>query len=403
MTTSVLARGRLPVVTLAAGSIGVIVAGSVLVACGGTSSNGPGASSPAQVSAAKTVAVQLTNDGCSPSVSTVHSGPLTFAVTNRNATAVSELELLSGERIVGEKENLAPGFSGSFSLDLDAGSYSLYCPGASNEHSTLTVTGTATRQAADTSTSSLLAQGTKEYADYINQQVALLVTSTRALQAAIDSGDLAAARRAYGEARPYYERVEPVAESFTTGKDNLDADIDARINDVANVKDWTGFHRIERGLFQAKSVAGMKPYAAGLVANVARLQGLTAHLTYQPAELANGAVDLLGEVAKTKITGEEERYSHIDVLDFQANVEGAEEAFADIEPALKRIDATLAAAVSQRFTTLDATLDRYRDPAQIGGFVRYGTLTTADKRALAQQLQAVADPLSQVAATIVSG
>ena len=41
------------------------------------------------------------------------SGPLTFKVANKDATGVTEIELLSGERILGEKENLPPGFSGT--------------------------------------------------------------------------------------------------------------------------------------------------------------------------------------------------------------------------------------------------------------------------------------------------
>jgi iron uptake system component EfeO len=112
-----------------------VVSALVLAGCGSGSSSTPGAAStgastgPTSPSGPSTVSVTLTNDGCSPSATTVASGPMTFQVRNQNATAVSELELLSGERIVGEKENLAPGFSGSFSLDLDAGTYSLYCPG----------------------------------------------------------------------------------------------------------------------------------------------------------------------------------------------------------------------------------------------------------------------------------
>ena len=51
-------------------------------------------------------------------------------------------------------------------------------------------------------------------------------------------------------------------------------------------------------------------------------------------QIANGANELLGEVSASKITGEEERYSHIDLVDFEANVEGAEAAFEAVEPLL---------------------------------------------------------------------
>ena len=95
----------------------------------------------------------------------------------------------------------------------------------------------------------------------------------------------------------------------------------------------------------------------------------TTGLHYQPAELANGAVELLDEVSKSKITGEEERYSHIDLLDFQANVEGSEQAFANLQPALAKIDSTLTDTISSRFAALDTLLDKYRDKSQPSGFV----------------------------------
>ena len=48
--------------------------------------------------------------------------------------------------------------------------------------------------------------------------------SVKALDAAIASGDLAAAKRAYIESRPPYEEIETTAGSF----EDSDADIDAR-------------------------------------------------------------------------------------------------------------------------------------------------------------------------------
>ena len=116
-----------------------------------------------------------------------------------------------------------------------------------------------------------------------------------------------------------------------------------------------------RACSRQKSLTGLATYGDGLVANVKKLQTLTTGLTYQPAELANGAQDLLDEVASSKITGEEERYSHIDLLDFQANDEGAEQAFAALQPALQKIDPALTttdlAARSPRSTRC---VDKYR-------------------------------------------
>jgi iron uptake system component EfeO len=338
--------------------------------------------------------------GCTPDRTAFSAGGVTFTVVNKDATAVSEVEVLSGGRIVGEKENLPPGFTGTFTVSLQAGSYTLYCPGASSERRTLTVTGTAAATG-DSSVTALLKTGTQNYAAYVSTQVAYLLDAVRKLDTALGGTDLAAAQQAYLKARPFYEKIEPVAESFTIGSDSIDADIDARENDVPAAQ-WKGFHRIEKGLFAAKSLTGLASLGAGLVENVQKLQKLTAGLSYQPTELANGAQELLDEVAASKITGEEERYSRIDLLDIAYNTEGAEQAFAQLQPALAKIDGTLSAGIRAKFMALDAVVDEYRTASDPSGFVRYTALSSADKRKLAAAVKAAQEPLSRVASKVAS-
>ncbi len=384
---------------LAATALVLSLAGA-LAACSGSSSGTTSAAvEPATTSNAHVATVTISAaKGCSPNRTSFAAGPLSVNITNQDATAVNEVELLGdGERIVGEKENLPPGFSGSFAVSVPAGSYSLYCPGATVEKTALTVTGTA--PGADTSTTGQLATGTKEYATYVNTQMGYLVSTTQDLAKALKGTNLAAAQDAYMKARPYYEKIEPVAESFTVGKVNLDANIDARAGDVP-ASQWTGFHPIEQGLFQKKSLKGLSSLGAGLVANAQKLQGLTKNLSYQPFELANGAQELLDEVSSSKITGEEERYSHIDLLDFQGNVEGAQQAFADLLPGLKQIDPALATEINTNFDSLNTLLNKYRSDANDSGFVLYGKLTTDDKKALSAAVKDVQEPLSQVASKV---
>jgi iron uptake system component EfeO len=384
----------------------VVLAGlASAVALTACSSNGSAKSDPPSRSGSAdphTVVVTVSAaDGCTTDQAGYGSGGLTVKVTNKDATAVSEVELLDGERIIGEKENLPPGFSGSFAVSVNPGEYTLYCPGAKTERTPLKVTG-ARVSTANTDTHALLVQGAKDYAAYVTSQARLLVDAVKPLTAALDRGDLAASQVAYDKARKFYERIEPVAESFTTrGGIALDPAIDAREGDVPAAQ-WTGFHRIEKGLFRAKSTTGLATYGDGLLVNVQKLHGLVEGLTYQPAELANGAVELLDEVSKTKITGEEERYSHIDLLDFQSNVEGSEQAFANLQPALAKIDPALAKTVSDAFTDVDSMLDKYRSTAQPSGFVLYGSLNKPDVTALAHAVQAVAEPMSRVASKIVN-
>jgi iron uptake system component EfeO len=337
--------------------------------------------------------------GCELDRTQFAAGGITFKVRNADATAVSEVELLSGQRIVGEKENLPPGLSGEFAVKVGAGSYTLYCPGAATEKSTITVTGTST--GGDASVAALLKTATDNYSKYVSTQVGYLVTAVQKLDTALHGSDLTAAQDAYKEARPFYEKIEPVAESFTIGTDSLDADIDARANDVP-ASQWKGFHRIEKGLFADKSLTGLAPFGDGLVTNVKKLQKLTAGLTYQPTELANGAQELMDEVASGKITGEEERYSHIDLLDVANNNEGAEQAFAQLQPALEKIDPTLSATIQARFAALDKLVEGYRSTSDASGYVLFTTLSKADKRQLAAAVKAVQEPLSKVASKVAN-
>lgn len=203
-----------------------LLAVSALAACSsGSSSDGSGGNAASNTS--DTVKITLAQSGCKAESASYDAGALTFQVENTDATGSTEIELRLGERIIGEKENLPPGFSGSFSLQVAPGDYTLYCPGTDNPESTITVTGTA-QTSAGTDTAALLTQGATDYGQYIELQAGLLVENTKPLVAAIEAGDLTAAQTAYAQARTYYERVEPVAESFTSGDQNLDADIDRK-------------------------------------------------------------------------------------------------------------------------------------------------------------------------------
>ena len=402
-----------PAVLLTAGTL-------ALAGCGSSGSTGSAPASasvsdaaqaggaPASGSAAPgQVTVTVTDaDGCVTTPNTVSAGQVTFVVNNVDAVGVTEVELVADQRIVGERENLAPGFDSTFSARLDGGSYEIYCPGASTERSTFTVTGQAAAQ--DEDLSALLEQATKDYATYVDDQITFLLVPVQELAAAIRAGDLAAAQAAYIKARPFYERIEPVAESFP----DLDPAIDLRIGDVEQGTTWTGFHPIEQGLFAKQSTDGLSQLADQLVTDVQSLQTQAKQLSdatnagtgggYQAFEIANGAASLLDEVLASKITGEEEAYSRIDLLDFEANVEGSLQAFATLKPALDQIDPTIVPQISAAFDALTTKLNTFRDPNAPGGWTPYDKLTDADKKALVDALLVVQEPLSSVAQKITN-
>lgn len=339
------------------------------------------------------------------------AGPITFTVTNKTATGITEVELLSENRILGEKENLAPGLPpASFTLTLGGGAYQIYCPGAQPETLAFTVTGKAVAQASG-GTAALLAEGTRGYAHYVDGVVDAMTAAVGRLKADIDAGKLTQARADYALARPFYERIESDVDGFvlpgfkaTDNAGNLDYLIDMRASNLDPKVGWHGFHAIERDLFQrGKITAETRQLAAELQTNVGRLDALVKTLDYQPEDLANGAADLLEEVQTTKITGEEEAYSHIDLVDFAGNVEGAQQAFAFLEPGLKQIDPALTQRVNDQFAKVNALLDGYRDPHEAGGFRRYtAAVKAADAAKLSRAIQALQEPLSKIAEKVAT-
>ncbi|MEP6560429.1 MAG: iron uptake system protein EfeO [Nakamurella sp.] len=404
-----------PVIALTTGALALTgcsssttdTAASSATASSATGSSAAAESGSAAAGADGQVTVTVTEaDGCVASPDTVPAGQVTFTVTNVDSLSVTEVELVSDQRIVGERENLAPGFDSTFSARLDGGSYQVFCPGAATERQPFTVTGQAAAQSADLT--ALLTQATVDYATYVDDQISFIIAPVQDLATAIKAGDLAAAQAAYIKARPFYERIEPVAESFP----DLDPAIDLRVGDVEAGTTWTGFHPIEQSLFEKQSTDGLSPLADQLIVDIGSLRAQASALAqsttagtaggYQAFEIANGAAGLLDEVLASKITGEEEAYSKIDLLDFEANVEGSLQAFATLKPALDQIDPTLVPQITAAFDELTATLDKYRDPTSASGWLPYDKLTDADKKALTDALLVVQEPLSAISAKITN-
>ena len=226
------------------------------------------------------------------------------------------------------------------------------------------------------------------YEEYVVAQTALLEERTREFTGAVISGDVERAKRLFGPAREPWERIEPIAASLG----DYDPNIDAREGDVPD-DEWRGFHRIEKALWVDDTTEGQERYARRLMRDVTSLREDVDGLELEPADLVTGSVELLNEVSAGKITGEEDRYSHTDLYDIHANVEGSEVAFEQLKPELAGEDMALANGVEEGFDRVYEELDRYR---RGDGWVPYTRLTEADRRALSQKVDALPEPLSRV-------
>jgi len=358
----------------------------LLSACG----SGDDETTSGDSAAAEQLAFTLTDAGCDPVDAEAAAGPITFEVENASSNPdLHELEVLDGETVLGETPDISEGDSGTFTLTLEQGEYTLLCPGGDGEPGTLTVSGKL-----DTENSPEVEESIETYRSYLEENTAELVSATEPFVAAVVAGEIDKAKSLYPAARIPYERIEPVAESFGS----LDPRIDARENDVP-ASEFEGFHRLEKALWEEGSLKGMAPVAEQLQADVEELAQKVKTVELQAVQIANGANELLGEVSASKITGEEERYSHIDLVDFEANVEGSEAAFEAVRPLLDPENTDLAGEIEADFKMVFNSLEPYRTE---NGFVPYTDLTPADTKKLAVGIDTLAEKLSLVPAAIAT-
>jgi iron uptake system component EfeO len=227
-----------------------------------------------------------------------------------------------------------------------------------------------------------------EYREYAIGEIEGFVQATEAFTTAVKSGEIDEAKALYAPARMHYERAEPIAEVFG----DLDPKIDAREGDVPE-EEWGGYHRIEKGLWEENTTKGYEAYAEQLMKDVTLLRAKVESVEVTPELLVTGAVDLLNEVSTSKVTGEEDRYSHTDLYDFAANVQGAEKIYQLLAPALKEKDSALAADIEKRFTDVYSLLDQHKKGE---GYKLYTELTESEVKQLSLAIDALAEPLSQI-------
>jgi iron uptake system component EfeO len=334
-----------------------------------------------------------------PKPAKISAGQVDFNVANKDADAVSEAELRTAGsgRILGEQENLSPGLSGGFSLNIQPGSYKISCPGAAQSRWTFTVSGKATGPAWQSNPQ--LSAAVRGYSGYIGQNAAALVRHTQAFCHAIDSGNMAQAKLLYPQARVYYEHIEPVAEVWGT----LDTQVDGRWeNPVTVPSQFMGFHKIEQLLWADNTLAGTPKLCAGLVQHEQQLAHLVSNAQYSPLEMTSGATDLINEAATSKISGEEERYSNTDLPVFQANVDGAMEIVGLLRPYLQQKDPSLLALIQRRDAAVAKLMTQYQaTPGYDGtGYVEYSTVLDNQRRQLATSVNALAEALSKVSSQV---
>ncbi|CAI9400411.1 Iron uptake system component EfeO [Pleomorphomonas sp. T1.2MG-36] len=340
-----------------------------------------------------TIAVRVGDKSCEPMDLTVPAGRSVFEIENASNRPI-EWEILDGVMVVEERENIAPGFRSQLAARLKPGVYDITCGLLSNPRGKLTVTASAHSEAEKVKPPLKAFIGPlSEYKVFLAVQSGRMVQAVESLSTAIGAGDMDAAKSAYATARTAYRHVEAVSGRI--------ADLENAIDPVATYlagreqdPGFTGFHRIEFGLWRDASTAGLKPVADKLVADVMALRDRLKAVKFEPADLAGNAAREARRLAEGPVISGDNLYANDDLAELAAAVEGLEKPASLLLPLASEASPDVAKATTDAFAAVRAELGK------LGGAesspIAYGEVSTDARKALAATFVALADAIDRI-------
>lgn len=342
----------------------------------------------------ETVDVAATDTTCVAAKTALPAGVVSFRAKNDGKQPTWLYLFRADKTVVGERANIAPGATGDLVVELAAGTYQLACkPNHEGDgiRQEVTVTGELALQADPRVT-----RAVEDYRAYVATQVDDTIATTEKFVAAVRKGDVKKAKALYAPSRFGWESIEPVAEAFG----DIDPKVDLREADLEEGQKWTGWHRLEKALWKAPdTVKKEAKYGDTLLTDLKELKARLPKAEITASSMANGGKELLDEVATGKVTGEEEAFSHTDLWDFKANVDGAFKVYQLLTPIVMEKNPGLVTTLDAEFAGLDKLLAKY---AEGDGYVSYTDLSKDQVKELADAVNALAEPLSGLAAVAAS-
>jgi iron uptake system component EfeO len=262
--------------------------------------------------------------------------------------------------VFADVDPLASGATAELGVDLGPGRYTLRCVMEDADVITgapVTLTGSADRVSPSVlpvSQNDLIAP-TKQYEAYVLKRLPGLRALTTTLAKDIANGNLEAARADWLPAHVAYESLGAAYGAF--------GDDDARINGLASGlphgtadAGFTGFHRLEYGLWHGQSASALKAPAATLLAAVNALTTRFASAQLAPAEVSLRAHEIIENSVQFELTGQTDYGSGTNLATVAANLAGTSTVLTLLRPLLSTRYPALAkldAAIRQAETDVD--------------------------------------------------
>ncbi|HEY3831317.1 MAG TPA: EfeM/EfeO family lipoprotein [Acidimicrobiia bacterium] len=341
--------------------------------------------------------IMVSAAGCAPNWRVPGSGHPTFTVSNLTGQRY-EVDLVGRDELTeyGAIETLGPRTTRTLHVALPPGMYAWRCESIDGNvtYSPLErAVGPAVAAQPDVPvTLDQLAAITTTYRSKVQQGMGVLAPEVDRLAADLTAGNLTAAKAEWLTAHLQYERLGAAYGTF--------GDFDARINGLPNGlpggvhdRDFTGFHRIEYGLWHGEVASALVPIAHRLSTDVHALASTFAHLQTPPNDVALRTHEILENALQFELTGETDQGSHTNLATVRANVDGTEMTLSALAPLLRVKNAPLLTRAEHGVQYLAAVLDRY----DVGGhWIAVQSLPCSAREQVDATLSALLETLSPI-------
>lgn len=308
----------------------VVAGGGTLLALDGSSEDSGSAQAPV---------ITVSRSACGRGWVGPKPGRQTFQLRN-TGVATAEVELIDPGTgaIYGEVEGLGPGTTQALRVQLGNGVYAFRCL----VEDTGTMVGPKVRVTGGHGkagpsvvpvTANDLMAPIREYGDHVNDGLATLATNTGALSAAVRSGDRAGSESAWLVAHLCYERLGAAYGAFGESDGAINGTAAGLPGGVAD-PDFTGFHRLEQGLWHGESLAALTSVADRLDADVRGLRDSFPQEQIDPFDLGPRAHEIMENTLQFELTGRTDYGSGTNIATALANLDGSRAVLTVLHPLL---------------------------------------------------------------------
>ncbi|RLV09913.1 EfeM/EfeO family lipoprotein [Streptomyces griseocarneus] len=335
------------------------------------------------------------------------TGLQTFVLHNA-AAAPTDIHLVDARTgaVLGEVEGIAPGAHRRLTAGLGPGTYAFVCLPEDGDP----VLGPAVRVPATARDATVGQSGgpaalpvtreeltppTLDYQRWVAARIDRLVTATDILRAAVDSGDRAAARAAWLPAHLDYARLGAAYDAFGDAGRAIDGDTAGLPGGVTD-PGFTGFHRVEHGLWHGERGPALRAAAHRLASDVHALRERWSRTRMDPADLGRRAHEILEDTLQHELTGRTDHGSGSGLATARAHLDGTRAVLGRLRPLLQGRYPDLP-ALDRRLGHAGRLLDRFGPVEGDGDWTPLDRLTPADRRRVDAAIGDLAERLASVA------